>query len=205
MSTALQATSLSLVSLLSDQFSIDVKLRYFFNSAFGGTMKISLNSPQEMTELNTEGLSVWLYQVVRNPDRLNMIPERIGPNQYRPSPLPVCLHYMMTPFVNTKDATSPETEQMILGKVLQVFHDRSTLRGTYLKGALMGTDAELNVRLENLSLEQMSEVFYSLDRSLQLSISYEVSIVYIESELQSTDAPPIQVAVPRPGIHVNGS
>jgi hypothetical protein len=203
MSTALQATSLSLVALLSDQFSVDVNLRYFFNSTFGGTMRISLNSPQEMTELGTEGLSVWLYQVVRNPDRLNMIPERIGPNQYRHAPLPVCLHYMMTPFVNTQDATSPETEQMILGKVLQVFHDRSTLRGTYLKGGLMGTDAELNIHLENLSLEQMSEVFYSLDRSLQLSISYEVSIVYIESELQSTDAPPVQIAIPRAGIHVS--
>jgi hypothetical protein len=205
MFTALQATSLSLVSLLRDQFTNDVRLRSFFNPAFGGTMRVSLNSPQEMTTLGTQGLSVWLYQVVRNADRLNMTPERIGPTQYRHLPLPVCLHYMMTPFVNIQNGTSPETEQMILGKVLQIFHDRPKLRGTELKGDLMGTDAEFNVRLENLSIEQMSEVFYSLDRSLQLSISYEVSIVYIESELQSTDAPAVQIAIPRSGVYVSGS
>jgi Pvc16 N-terminal domain len=205
MFTTLQATSLSLSQALQQRFTNDVKLRSFFNPVFGGTMVVSLNSPQEMTDLGTQGLSVWLYQVVRDNERLNMLPEKIGPTQYRHEPLPVRLHYMMTPLVSVQSASSPETEQMILGKVLQVFHDRPSLRGANLRGDLTGTDSELNVRLENLSIEQISQVFYSLDRSLQLSISYEVAIVYIESEREPEDAPPVQVAMPRYGIEVGGN
>ncbi|HVO70480.1 MAG TPA: DUF4255 domain-containing protein, partial [Aggregatilineaceae bacterium] len=166
---------------------------------------VSLNSPQEMTDLGTQGLSVWLYQVLRDNERLNILPEKIGPNQYQRVPLPVRLHYLMTPLVSVQSTSSPETEQVILGKVLQVFHDKAKLRGSDLRGDLTGTDAELNVRLENLSLEQVSQVFYSLDRSLQLAVSYEVSVVYIESELQPEDAPPVQVSIPRYGIEVEGS
>jgi hypothetical protein len=205
MFTALQATSLSLANLLRTRFMNDVKLRSFFNPAFGGTMVVSLNSPQEMTHLGTQGLSAWLYQVVRDNERLNILPEKIGPNQYRHEPLPVRLHYMMTPLVSVQSASSPETEQMILGKVLQVFHDRPKLRGADLRGDLTGTDSELNVRFEALSLDQVSQVFDSLDRSLQLSISYEVAVVYIESEQEPEDAPPVQVSMPRYGIEVEGN
>ena len=205
MFTALQATSLTLITFLEQSFRQDAKLRSFFDPAAGGTMIVSLNSPQEMTELNDQGLSVWLYQVVRDPENLNMLPERIGFDQYRREPLPVRLHYMMTPLVSAKTKSSPETEQMILGKILQVFHDRPKMRGVDLQGDLTGTDAEFTIRLENLSLEQISQVFYSLDRSLQLSVSYEVSIVYIESEREPEEAQPVQVFAPRYGIEINGS
>jgi hypothetical protein len=168
-------------------------------------MIVSLNSPQEMMDdLRQQGLSVWLYQVVRDPERLNMLPEKIGPAEYRRVPLPVRLHYMMTPLI-TPSESSPETEQMILGKVLQVLHDRPTLRGADLKGDFTDKDIEITARLENLTVEQISQVFYSLDRSLQLSVSYEVSVVYIESELEPQEGPPVKTILSRYGVDVSGS
>ena len=45
-------------------------------------------------------------------------------------PLPVRLHYLMTPIVSTRLQASAETEQAIIGKVLQAFHSHPVLRGT---------------------------------------------------------------------------
>lgn len=204
MYTALQATSLTLENLLRERFTTDAQLRPLFDPGSGGTMIISLNSPQEMKGLTANGVSVWLYQVARDPERLNMLPERIAPGQLRREPLPLRLHYMVTPVVDPPNGSSPQVEQMILGKVLQTFLDRPVLRGADLRGALTGTDAELTVRLENLTLEQVSQVFYSLERSLQLSVSYEVAVVYIESDLSPLDGQPVQVALPRYGVEVAG-
>ncbi len=131
MFTALQATSLSLANLLGMRFMNDVRLRSFFNPVFGGTMIVSLNSPQEMTNLGTQGLSSWLYQVVRDNERLNILPEKIGPNQYRREPLPVRLHYLMTPLVSVQSASSAETEQMIMDAVFRQQCACSSLRSPH--------------------------------------------------------------------------
>src|SRR3979411_2290681 len=139
MYTNLRATSQTLARFLETRFLADAMLSGIFG---GGGMVVSLNTPEEMMEKPSEGLSVWLYRVVRDDQRLNDPLERLGFNQLRPSPLPVRLHYLMTPVTNKK-LGDPETEQLILGKVLQAFHSHPVLRGTDLRAELAGTEAEL--------------------------------------------------------------
>lgn len=200
MYTALRSTSLTLAEILRQHFIADNNLRAFFDPSAGGTMVISLNSPQELTENQGQGLSVWLYRVNRDGETLNAPRERNNRTQLRRHPLPVCLHYLLTPIVATNNPASAETEQLILGKGLQVLHDHPILRGAELQDDFIGTAVELHVRLELLSLEEISRVYDALDRSYQLSISYEVSVVLIESGHQPEDTSIVEVVIPRYGI-----
>jgi hypothetical protein len=197
MYTALRATSQTLAEYLRQRLEADANLGPFFSSSLGGTMVVSLNTPQQMADNDTEGLSVWLYRVVRDDQRLNAPPERIDGNQLRRTPLPVRLHYLVAPITGSGAEASPETEQ------LQAFHDHPKLRGTDLQDDFRGTTVELNVRLEPLSLEEITRVWDALDRSYQLSVSYEVSVVYIYSEREPDDITPVEVVLPEFGLIVS--
>lgn len=199
MYTALRATSLTLASHLRQRLQADPTLALLFDPGLGGTMVVTLSTPQEMMRANVEGLSVWLYRLLRDEERLNVPPERIAPNLLRHPPLPVRLHYLLTPLINAQAAGGPQTEQVVLGKVLQAFHDHPVLRGTDLQDDLSGTDAELRVRLESLSLEEITRVWDALNRSYQLSVSYEVSTVNIYSAIEPERVSPVLVALPEHG------
>src|SRR6266545_1579907 len=97
MYTALRATSQTLIRYLQQQFETDPNLMPFFDAGSGGTMRVTLRTPEEMLNATVEGLSVWLYRVVRDEELLNAPSERIAPNLLRRPPLPVRLYYLMTP------------------------------------------------------------------------------------------------------------
>ena len=201
MYTALSASSHTLKSLLERQLIADAHLSTHFDPNGGGPMLVSLNTPQEMQERDTEGVSVWLYRVVRDDQRLNVPPERVSETQIRHTPLPVRLHYLMTPIVNsTGTVYGPELEQTILGKILQIFHDHPIQRGAALQADFAGTGVKLNTRLEPLSLEEITRVWDALDRSYQLSVSYEVTVVEIESARQPQLVTPVTVVLPEYGV-----
>ena len=165
-------------------------------------MVVSLNTPQEMNEKPAEGLSVWLYQIIRDEQRLNDPPVRISLTQVQPPPLPVRLHYLMTPVTNEQTG-DPETEQLILGKVLQLFHSHSVLRGADLQAEFSGTEVELHVRLEPQSLEEITRVWEALAGSYQLSVSYEISVVNITPELEPEQVSPVEISMPEHGLIVS--
>ncbi len=206
MFTALRATSLTLARSLESELQHDPLLRAFFDSAAGGTMVVSLSSPPNMEANRQEGLSVWLYRVQRDEERLNILPERPTPNQLREVPLPVRLYYLITPLVNAQTPSGPETEQLILGKVLQSLHDRPLLRGEDLSDDFTGTEVELHVRLESHSLDEVAKIrdMLKLEETYELAVSYEVSTVYIESAKQPAAVSPAYAALPGYGVIVGG-
>lgn len=196
MHTALRSTSNTLRSFLQARFEVAPDLRSFFNVADGGSMRVVLNTPQKMIDAGTEGVSLWLYRVIRDEGGLNAPPARIGPDQFRMPPLPLRLHFLITPVTAAEAANGSETEQVILGKVLQLLNDKPALRGSDLADDFAGTEVELTARLETMSLEEITRVWDALEGSYQLSVSYEVSVVNIESERQPARAAPVVVAVP---------
>jgi hypothetical protein len=198
---ALHATSTTLREYL--QTSIDADP--FFGSSThpwrDRSMHVRLQTPAEMMENNgDEGLSFWLYRVVRDEELLNDPAQRISPTRLRPPPLPVRLHYLVTPVTNRDNEGDPETEQYVLGKVLQLFHSKPMFRGADLRGQLLGTTAQLLVRLETLSLDEITRVWEGLNGSYQLSVSYEVSVVHIDAALEPESVTPVLVALPDYGL-----
>src|SRR5689334_10207652 len=97
MHTALRATSETLRLFLQARLEAAPDLRPLFDAGAGGTMKVSLATPEEMADASLTGLSVWLYRVVRDEDRLNDPPRRVSRDQVKPAPLPMRLHYLVTP------------------------------------------------------------------------------------------------------------
>jgi hypothetical protein len=187
--------------VLERELRADVNLATYFNPGAAGAMVVSLNTPQEMQERSIEGVSLWLYRVMRDDHRLNSPPLRVSETQVRRTPLPVRLHYLITPIVNsTETVYGPELEQIFLGKALEVFYDYPNQRGSALRGDFTGTDVELHVRLEPLSLEEITRVWDALERSYQLSVSYEVTVVEIESALQPRIETPVREVFAEHGV-----
>jgi hypothetical protein len=202
MYTGLVASSQTVRDFLTASLRADASLAVFFDPGLGGTMIVSLNTPDEMVELRQQGVSLWLYRVVRDENLLNDPPRRINKLQYRHTPLPVRLHYLVTPLVARNQPAGTELEQRVLGKILQVLHDHAKLRGPDLHGDFTGrSDVELFLRLEPLSLDEITKVWYSLDESYQLCVSYEVSVVTIDSD-KLDDLVPVDTMIQHTGIVV---
>jgi hypothetical protein len=198
MITALRATSRTIADYLQLQFEADPTLTELF--AAPGTLRVYLNTPAEMT--TRAGLSVWLYRVVRDESTLNRPPERISATLNRRVPLPVRLHYLLTPMTNSDEQDAPETEQVILGKVLQCFHDHPHLFGTDLRDDFEGTDSQISARLEVLGLEELTRIWDALSAPYRTSVSYEVTVVDIESGIQPEVGVPVRVPRPETGVIV---
>jgi hypothetical protein len=181
--TVLRAASQTLKQLLLQRFQADPDLN---------TVGVSLRTPREMGA--TRGVSLWLYRVVRNEFCLNTPPRRIGPAREQRSPLPVGLHYLVTPLLDES-----ESEQQVLGKILQVFHDHPVVRGVDLQGSLEGTAVELRVTLETLTLEELTRIWDALksEAGYELSVSYEVQVVEIDSALELEPSVPVLELVPQ--------
>ncbi len=161
-------------------------------------MVVSLSTPNEMTQKPAEGLSVWLYRIMRDEQRLNDPPVRLSPTELLPPPLPLRLHYLMTPVTSDRFG-DPETEQIMIGKVLQIFHSHPILRGSDLEAEFSGTEVELRLRLEPMALEEITRVWDALNGSYQLSVSYEVSVVNVNTELEPERVAPVSIALPEYG------
>jgi hypothetical protein len=185
--TALRATSRTLADFLTGRFESDPDL----GTLFPATMTVSLNTPEGMHESNALGLSIWLYRVVRDDQQFNAPPRRIDINTIQPPPLPLRLHYLLTPIADVTAPTGAMTEQVILGKALQAFRDHSIMSGADLRDDFVGTEIELNVRLEPLDLAELYQIWDALDMSYRLSVSYEVSIVNIDAATQSSSVSPV--------------
>jgi hypothetical protein len=171
-----------------------------------GTKVVSLNSPYEMSkELKAEGLSIWLYRVVRDETRLNAPPRRLRDDRLEHPPLPLRLHYLMTAVTLGTTGGVPELEQKIMGRALQAFHARPTLRAADLIGTeFEGTDTELHLHLESLPLDELARIWDALQGTYQLSVSYEVSLVHIDARAEPERVAPVRVAMPDYGVIVGG-
>ena len=164
-------------------------------------MVVSLANPQEMVTEQVEGLSLWLYRVARDEDRLNAPPQRETARDRRLTPLPLRLHYLVTPVVRPSVANAAELEQTVLGKAMQSLHDHPGFRGPDLQGDFSGTTVEFQMRLEPMSLEEITRVWNALDESYQLSVSYEASVIVVRSERVEAVVP-VEVAIPQTAVIV---
>lgn len=205
MYTALRAASMTLQDFLRRGFIADPDVGPLFDSVLGGTMAVSLNDPEEMRANNVDGVSVWLYRIERDDQRLNAPPSRPTATRLDPTPLPLRLHYLVTPIVTIDPAfplVSPGREQEILGRAIQLLYERPILRGTDLRDTLTGTDEKLAVRLEPMTLEEITRVWHALQQPYQLSVSYEVTLAMIAPQAQPAVITPVRVGEPRFGVIV---
>jgi hypothetical protein len=206
MKTAIRDGSESLRRFIEQALQDDPDLSPYFDPADPlpdaiGTMVVTLDTPQELEDHDKEGVSLWLYLLQREEYTLNRPPRRTAPDRVERTPLPLRLHYLVTPLVDGEvraDATA--LEQLILGKVLQLFHDEGRLSGARLLATLAGSGLELFVRLEPLSLDEITRVWDALDKPYQLCVSFEMSIVPIASARDAERITPVDSVLSETGL-----
>jgi hypothetical protein len=172
-STAVRAASMALRDLL--KLSIPA-----------ATADFSLRSPKQIGS-KEKLVSLWLYRVGRNAERLNDPPERIAPDRLAGPPIPLDLFYLVTPM-----ADEPETAQIVLGAVVQALSGHPTLRGTDLSAPFRPGVDELRVTYEPMSLEDHVRIWTALQATYRLSVTYRLEIVRIDSPAEPLQVPPVE-------------
>jgi hypothetical protein len=143
---------------------------------------VEIGPPREKPD--TDGVSLWLYRVSRNGDLANNDRERNTQGSLLPRPLPLDLHYLITPQYKV-----PQTEQLVLGRIMQFFHTWPNLKPPV--NSLTG-DLTLRITPELLTVEQHAQLWQALSQPYRLSISYLVQCVRIDSLLPPSKLVPVE-------------
>lgn len=122
-------------------------------------------------------LSLFLFKVEANPHMNNREMQNINHTKLKQPPITMDLFYLVTPFAKERS-----DEHLILGKVIQTFHEHAILKGSVLRGDLEGTGEEFRVTLFSLPFEEMFHLWQSFsEKSFRLSICYKVTPAEIDS------------------------
>ena len=155
------------------------------NAYFAG-VTVDLRSPKEMgTPDANKRISLWLYRVTRNEFMNNDLPSRPALNEVARWPLPVNLYYLVTPIQQ-----EPTTRQELLGAILQTFNDHSSMAGGSTTPPLVAGQS-IRITLDSLGLEELTDVWYALQETYQLSVSYLVQFARIDSAHEPTEVEPV--------------
>jgi hypothetical protein len=114
-------------------------------------------------------------------------PVRTDRNHLQHPPLTVDLYYLLTPYSQNR-----ETELIILERVMQVFHDMTTvLKGELLQRSLAESgNEEIRVNPVTLSLDDVNKLWAIFpNKSLRPSVCYILSPVKIPSMLEDRTIP----------------
>ncbi len=179
--TAIRGVSLTLKELLRQAITLSS------DPQLNG-VPIDLRSPKELSGVSVTTVSLWLYRVTRDADLLNRPPFRPSPNQQLTQPLPVHLYYLLTPI-----SMQPEDEHVLLGRILQTFNDHTVAQGADLQDTLAGSSEHLRIALETLTVEELTRIWQALSEPYRTSVTYEVQVVNIDSDLEPQRTAPVQV------------
>ncbi len=153
---------------------------------------IVFENPAEADIKEATKLSLWLYQVTENEFLKNQNNQYETNNQLRKAPLALNLYYLVTPF-----GKNIQTNQMLMGRILQTFHDNGTIT---LLDANKQVAEELRIVLCRLSLEELTRIWEALREAYRLSVCYQVRVVQINSNI-----PVVTARVVKRTGHFSGS
>jgi hypothetical protein len=142
--------------------------------------QIALVSPDDMDEGTPRKLSLFLYQIIENGHMKNS--EMITVNTAHLQYPPVILDLLFLVTCSTDDR---KKDHLLLGKVMQVFHDNAVLKGSVLQGTLAGSGEEFRLVFHTLPFEETINLWQSFrEKSFKLSVCYRVTPVKIDSTRQ---------------------
>jgi hypothetical protein len=146
---------------------------------------IMLISPGDIEGNDNVRLSLFLYQVAENAHMKNQEMIQSGSTTLIYPPLTLDLYYMLTshPSPGIQDRTErTKEEHSVLGRVMQILHDNTILKGPVLRGSLAAHNEELHVTQTTLNLDDMTKIWTTFqDTIFRPSICYLVTPVKIDS------------------------
>jgi hypothetical protein len=140
-----------------------------------------------------EGLSLFLYRVPVSAARRQM-PAPVGPaGQQFKRPLPVDLFYLLTPWAKTA-----EMQHLMLGWAMRTIEDSPSLPISLLNAHFPNEQPfrrgeTVEVIHDTLSVQDLNNIWEILGKhNVQVSATYVVRVVPIESRVEIPDSGPVQ-------------
>lgn len=130
------------------------------------------------TQTKSGKLSLYLYHMDINGHLRNRLPVPVGNEALIKPPLPFRLKYLVTPVTDEH-----LTNQLMLGRVIQFLYDNPVLYSS-AKMPLnddKGGSTELRIHPENLSVEQLNQLWTAMSEPYRLSYAFSVDVVTIDS------------------------
>jgi Pvc16 N-terminal domain len=155
-------------------------LAAFLNAATGVTVEADKAPSDEIAD-TPPLIHLYLYRVEQNPAFLNndFIADA---NTLRAPPLGINLFFLITPY-----GPGQLEIQKTLGDVLRTFWETQIIPPSAFDPSLTDLTEELRVIPHPLTLEQMTDLCRCFgQRPYRLSVTYEVSVVLIDSRITST-------------------
>ena len=154
-------------------------------------------------------INLYLYQIGENAHLKNQEPPGFGhPGAYGHPPLSLDLHYLVTAYGETESSADADLQaQMALGDAMLVFHDNAivdqdlaitrpaagTVGDPILDATLQGEFEQVKIVLEPVGVEELAKIWTALPQAnFRRSVSYQVSVVQIESRQPRRFAPPVR-------------
>lgn len=138
---------------------------------------IGMASPADKGDLM---ISVYICSVSENNEarRTDML---IEGDMLRYPPRAIDLECLITAHSNADILTRTLDEHRLLGKVAQILHDNSVLRGPMLEGALADSDAGLKIVPVQYGTEDLTRLWQFGDVPYKLSLVYKLGPVMLDS------------------------
>ena len=151
---------------------------------------VTTSSPDKAHDDTGDRVNLFLYHTQVEPSWRNTdMPRQNKPGETGHPPLPLNLFYLLTAFSNDKDEVH---SHRLLGLAMAVLHDHPLLDPSQIKD-VTGNDPTLKdsdlheqiervrITLQPLSVEEISKLWTAFQTQFRTSVSYQVSVVLIES------------------------
>lgn len=145
-----------------------------FPDPSGDWVTIATRQQQETATFPNNKLALLLYAVGENAFLRNE-GLRMTPDGYKPAPLAVTLHYLVT-----YGSTDAEQVQRRLANVLQAFESTTRIGPADLDPEISGRVDHLSVRLYGPPPEELNRIWTALALGMRLALYYEVDAALLE-------------------------
>jgi hypothetical protein len=136
------------------------------------------------------GASVYLYRVVPSSQRVPAPRPEEGGARRKP-PLPLDLHYLLTPWAEAAD-----TQHVILGWMLRAVADTPVLSSGFLndriQDSVFSPEEDVTLTPEPLSIQDTTNVWEVGKPAVQISATYVARLIRIDSLLEEKVGRPVQ-------------
>lgn len=140
---------------------------------------IGLCSPADKGDFR---LILFLYCIEEVGDNIYPEMRRVAPGILQYPPVSLNLFYLLTAYSTAELNSRALDEHRILGRAVQVIYDNAVLRNSALHGTLFEKNEELRITRNNLSVEQITEIWNRFtDVPFKLSVSYRIGPVNLDS------------------------
>ncbi len=190
---AIAGVSASLRNLLSDRMEL--------------TVSVTVAPPDvQVSGMTDSRINLYLYHIKENGSLKNQeIPGQGHPGTFGHPPLSLDLRYLLTAYAGTETAPDADLEaQQILGDAMRVLHDEPVVTDSLhinddpgqpriLDPALVGEFESIKITLEPNEMDEFSSVWSGIpDASFRRSVSYQCSVIQIESRRPRRNVRPVR-------------